>query len=334
MSVKVLEKIDEKILRKVIVNCESEGISLLKNVDLSLNSSIRIGGIVKNVIQPRNLNELVKISTILSQYGLSNSHIFMYGGLTKLVVSNEIHELAITTDKLCYIKWIAEDCAIVGAGTNIASLLNCTIQKSLSGAEPLAGIPGTLGGAIYMNAGTKLGSISQIVKNVRVIDLESSHILTLEKSDCKFNYRSSIFQKFPQLIIVEATLKFKHGDRDLIKKMIINNTTYRKNVQPLEYPNIGCIFLNPTCNLTAGELLELCKLKGKKIGDLEVSSKHSNFIINKGKSSFNDFIKLAYIMKKEVYNNFQISLRPEFNIVLSKSLYDKLKEIIYFLYDK
>ncbi|MDD4895102.1 MAG: UDP-N-acetylmuramate dehydrogenase, partial [Candidatus Omnitrophica bacterium] len=184
-------------------------------------------------------------------------------------------------------------------------------RRGLSGAEFLAGIPGTIGGALVMNAGIAKDncSIKKLVENVTVMDY-NGNIKVLNKKDLKFGYRESGLSKY---IILSALLKFNKKSKKHIRDTIKAYLEYRKLTQDLSKPSAGCIFRNPPGN-SAGRLIDLCGLKGKKVGKVAVSGKHANFIVNLGNGSASDVLKLAGFIRKRVKNQFNINLIPEIKI--------------------
>jgi len=197
-----------------------------------------------------------------------------------------------------------------GAGLKISGLLNLAARRGFSGAEFLAGIPGTIGGALAMNASCRGRSIADIVEKVRVMDY-NGRIKDIRKSKCGFGYRSSGIAKY---IILGALLKFHSGDKRAIRRKISGYLRQRKQTQDLSFPSAGCVFKNPKGKMPAGFLIDRCGLKGKGIGNARISDKHANFIINLGLAKAGDVLKLMALAKKEVKRKFNIVLEPEIKI--------------------
>ena len=168
------------------------------------------------------------------------------------------------------------------------------------------GIPGTIQGAVYGNAGAFGKSMEDNVKSVEVFDIKTNKIKIFKNKDCRFSYRNSVFKKNKNLIIISAKIKFQKSNPDKIKQYL----NYKKDTQPLNFPSAGSIFKNPK-GFTAGELVEKCGLKGKRIGDVKVSEKHANFIVNLGNGKAKDVIKLIKLIKTKVKNKFKINLEEE-----------------------
>ncbi len=221
------------------------------------------------------------------------------------------------------------------AGVPLQKLVFETAKKGLSGLENLAGIPGTLGGAIWGNAGAFEREIGDLVEEVKILKIENCklQIAKLKKKDCKFGYRDSIFKKRKNWIILEATLKLKKGKRKEIEKKIKEILKLRKEKQPLEFPCAGSVFKNVLIEtvprkiqekfkekikngfLPAGVLIEAAELKGYQIGGAKISEKHANFIVNIGNAKANDVMQLIEKIKKEVKKKFRVQLEEEIKLV-------------------
>jgi len=213
---------------------------------------------------------------------------------------------------------------IAGAGTKLRELVNTSVKRGLTGLEWAVGVPGTLGGAIYGNAGWPgdKKNISAVIKSVEVLDISREpKIKKFNKSACRFKYRDSAFKHNKNLIILGAELKLKKGNKIKIKKEITEIIKKRKNKIPIE-PSAGCVFKNPSPaqispkfmagkGFSAGELIEKCGLKGKKIGNAQISEKHANFIVNLGGAKAKDVVKLIKIIKQRVKNKFGLKLEEE-----------------------
>jgi len=199
---------------------------------------------------------------------------------------------------------------------NASISLNYLVNKldSYTGLEWAIGIPGTLAGAINGNAGAFGVEISELIKQVKVLEVKNKKIIEREfsKKDCNFGYRNSIFKNNYNLIITSAILELEKGNTEEIKKNIKNNLSKRILKQPKGF-SIGSIFKNGD-NFSAGELIEKAGLKGKQIGDAKIAEDHANFIINLGNATSDDVLSLIKIIKKEVEEKFLIKLEEEIKI--------------------
>ena len=182
-------------------------------------------------------------------------------------------------------------------------------KESLTGLEFASGIPGTVGGAIFMNAGAYKSDFGYITTSVKVLTPDF-RIITLTNSEMDFHYRSSFLQKHPEYICLEATIKLKRGEKSAIEKLMRERLQRRKETQPLEYPSAGSVFRNPD-NQPAGKLIEDLGLKGLTKGGAEVSVKHANFIINKNHATAEDIKELILFVQKSVKDSYNIDLKIE-----------------------
>jgi len=222
------------------------------------------------------------------------------------------------------------------AGVPLNKLVSVSAEKSLSGMEWAAGIPGTVGGAVYGNAGAFGKSMKDVIKTVTVLKIPNSlsaqagkspacadrtvcagrqipnkiQIKKYKNKECRFGCRESIFKKRKDLIIVSATLQLKKGKKKEIGNIMKEYLEYKKKTQPLNFPSAGSVFKNPK-GFFAAELIEKCKLKGKKIGNAKFSEKHANFIVNLGGAAAQDVKKLINLAKKSVKNKFKVKLEEE-----------------------
>jgi len=207
------------------------------------------------------------------------------------------------------------------AGVPLNKLVSVSAEKSLSGMEWAAGIPGTVGGAVYGNAGAFGKSMKDVIKTVTVLKIPNSKSQIPNKfqtkkyknKECRFGYRDSIFKKRKDLIIISATLQLKKGKKKEIGNIMEEYLEYKKKTQPLNFLSAGSVFKNPK-NFSAAELVEKCGLKGKKIGNAKFSEKHANFIVNLGGATAQDVKKLINLAKKSVKKKFGVVLEEEIQI--------------------
>ena len=306
-------------------------IQINKNISLAPLTSFKIGGPAKYFLEAKNADEVVEG---LKWAKKNKIKYFVLGGGSNILISDRgfnglVIKLQITNYKLLNNK------LVVGVSLSLAKLVSVSIKEGLAGLEWAAGIPGTLGGAIYGNTGAMGHSISESVENIKV--LRNGALINLKNEDIKFAYRKSIFQKNKD-IILEIELKLQKGDKEEIKKLIKENLLKRSSNQP-HYPSAGCVFRNFSLRLTslglaklsekypeldnfkksgavsAGWLVEKCGLKGKQIGQAQISEKHANFIVNLGGAKAEDVIALINLVKKTVKNKFNFDLKEEIQYV-------------------
>lgn len=281
-----------------------------KDISLSTLTTYKTGGIAKLVVYPNNINNLKQMLKLIHKY---NIKYFILGkGSNTLFSDKEFNGVIIKLDKLNNFK-IKQTEIYVESGMILSKLVQASVKNELTGLEFAIGIPGTIGGAIYMNAGAYGNNMSNIVKSVIVLN-EKFQIKEILLEKLKFDYRYSIFQDNKNLICVAANIKLEHGNHDEIASKIKENLLKRKNSQPLEYPSAGSVFRNPEGNY-AGKIIEELGLKGKNIGGAEISTKHANFIINKNNASSSDILNLIKLVQKEVKDKYKIDLKLEQQLV-------------------
>ena len=281
-----------------------------KDISLSTLTTYKTGGIAKLVVYPNNINNLKQILKLIHKY---NIKYFILGkGNNTLFSDKEFNGVIIKLDKLNNFK-IKQTEIYVESGMILSKLVQASVKNELTGLEFAIGIPGTIGGAIYMNAGAYGSNMSKIIKSVIVLN-EKFQIKEIPLEKLKFDYRYSIFQANKNLICVAANIKLEHGNHDEIASKIKENLLKRKNSQPLEYPSAGSVFRNPEGNY-AGKIIEELGLKGKNIGGAEISTKHANFIINKNNASSSDILNLIKLVQKEVKDKYKIDLKLEQQLV-------------------
>lgn len=285
-------------------------VKIEKDISLSTLTTYKTGGIAKLVIYPNNINNLKQLLKLIHKH---NIKYFILGkGSNTLFSDKEFNGVIIKLDKLNNFE-IKETEIYVESGMILSKLVQASVKNELTGLEFAIGIPGTIGGAIYMNAGAYGSKMSNIVKSVIVLN-EKLQIEEIPLEKLKFDYRYSIFQANKNLICIAANIKLEHGNHDEIASKIKENLLKRKNSQPLEYPSAGSVFRNPEGNY-AGKIIEELGLKGKNIGGAEISTKHANFIINKNNASSSDILKLIKLVQKEVKDKYKIDLKLEQQLV-------------------
>lgn len=182
-------------------------------------------------------------------------------------------------------------------------------RLGFTGMEFATGIPGTVGGAVFMNAGAYKSDMGYIVRSVKVLT-PNLNIITMYNNELDFHYRTSYLQKNPGYVCLEATIVLKKGNLDDIIELINSRKQRRLESQPLEYPSAGSVFRNPEGDF-AGRLIEEIGYKGKKIGGAQVSEKHANFIINSGNATGEDIKKLILEIKEKIKKKYKIDLKVE-----------------------
>ena len=268
-------------------------------------TSFRIGGPADIFLIPLQNRVLPKIIAILNNY---QQDFFILGKGSNIIVGDQgIRGVVIYNARLNNI--IIKDGQITAeCGVTLAALAKQAMEAGLSGLEFASGIPGSLGGAIFMNAGAYGSEMKDIIVEVDVIN-NTGDVLTLNKQQLDLSYRHSILQE-KSLIASRVKLKLAPGDREQIKAQMKKLNQQRQEKQPLEWPSAGSVFKRPDGYYT-GPLIEKAGLKGARVGDAQVSQKHAGFIINRGNATARDVIELIKKVQREVYQNSGIKLETE-----------------------
>lgn len=278
--------------------------------DIVLKSltSFKIGGRAKYYIEPATQEELKKTLIFAKNKKLK---IYCIGSGSNVLASDKgISGIIIKLNSKNFKSFKFEDDTLIAqSGCLLSTLLQRSRSRGLSGLEYFIGIPGTLGGALAMNAGIKEKNIGDLVEDVTILDY-NGRTKILSKDEAGFSYRNS---DLDDVIVLSATLKLKKSSKAGIDRVINDLITARKRSQDWSFPCAGCAFKNPA-NESAGRLIDLCGLKGIRVGDAQVSLKHANFIINRGNASSSDVLKLISIIKREVKKRFKIELTEEIKI--------------------
>lgn len=276
------------------------------------HTTFKIGGPAQCFIKIDNQKDLKEILRFANQnkinitiLGNGSNVLVLDKGIEGITLNIRIEKVEIQEEK--------ETIQItVGAGEKLGKLARICLQKGIAGLEELSGIPGTIGGAIKMNAGAHGKEMKDIVKIVKCIDYQGQE-KEFTNQELQFSYRSSIFQK-EKYIITEVIMELKKGKEEEIKAKMEEYATYRRQKQPFEYPSAGSTFKRGVNFITA-KLIEEAGLKGYKIGDAQISTKHSGFIINKGEATAKDVLKLAEYVRDTIYKKFQKEIELEIEIM-------------------
>ncbi|MEG0799507.1 MAG: UDP-N-acetylmuramate dehydrogenase [Bacilli bacterium] len=286
------------------------GIRYIANATLSNLNTYKLACRCKGLIIPKNIDELISSIKLLNKY----KHCYkVLGNGSNIILSSE--HLNIYIIKLNEFNNIIVNDNIISceSGTMFSSLINKALDSSLVGLEWGYGIPGTIGGCVYNNAGAYDGEISDTIIKVDALD-KDGNIVSLKKEDLNFTYRSSFFKNEQDYIILKAYFQLTKGDVSLAREFIKSRMQRRKETQPLEFPSAGSVFRNPE-GFYCGELIEKSNLKGFSVGGAQVSEKHANFIINKNKATGKDIIALIDVIKKTIKKDYNIDLILEQEII-------------------
>ena len=283
---------------------------------MSKHTSFRVGGNADAYIIVQNKENLIEVLKIAKEYNLPIT--IVGNGTNLLVKDNGIRGLVInyasSNFEIIDANKVDEYKIKVDSGVKNGVFAQFLLKNELTGFEFAAGIPGTIGGAIYMNAGAFGGEIANIVESVTYISLKDLKIYTLKNEQCEFAYRTSIFEQDEDKIILEAIFNFKKGKKEEIAQKMDEFRNKRLSSQPLDKPSAGSTFKRGENFITA-KLIDECNLKGYKIGGAQVSEKHAGFIINTGNASAKDIIDLIEYVKTKVYEKFGVEIKPEVRVI-------------------
>jgi UDP-N-acetylmuramate dehydrogenase len=284
-------------------------------------TSLRVGGVADLLLIPSDLDELLRIiswahaqDVPLMCLGNGSNLVVRAGGIRGLVVSlrdalNRFQKLDAAPSSEVPQETIVR--LRIGAGVPLTRLLHLIIRDGLRGLSFVVGIPGTLGGAVRMNAGTELGSTWDALESVTILQPDGQ-IRVLQRQEICVGYRRTTLPR--DVVVLEATLRAVKGDPEEVRQEVRSIYHKRLATQPLSYPNAGSIFKNPA-EERAGILIDQLGLKGSRIGGAQVSYQHANFIINLGPASADEVLALIDCIKQQVYNRAGILLEEEVQIV-------------------
>lgn len=276
---------------------------IVENHNMKNHSNMKVGGVAKRFIAVENKNELKEIFEKFD-------NIFLIGnGTNTLIDDGDLDITFVSLKDLNRVEELSEGIVRVEAGLDFNKLIAFMNRNNYSGLENLAGIPGSVGGLVYMNGGAYGSEIFDCIKEIEIFD-ENHKIRNLKKSEINFSYRSTEIQE-KNWVIISATFEFKRGF-DLQK--VIEIQALRESKQPLDKPNLGSTFKNPKGDFSA-RLISEAGLKGTKIGGAEISPKHPNFIVNNGDATFEDISKILSLVKGKIKELYDVQLEEEIIIL-------------------
>jgi UDP-N-acetylmuramate dehydrogenase len=281
------------------------------NEPLANHTTIKIGGPADLFVEPSSIDNLEKVMDLVIEEQIPWRAI---GRGSNLLVSDQgiegvVIKLGAGIDHL----EIKDQEITVGGGHSIVSLSTIMSKKGFSGLEFASGIPGSVGGAVYMNAGAHGSDISKILKKAKIL-FEDGTISWLNNEEMEFSYRTSVLQKKKPGIVLEAVLILKEGEKSKIVAEMQKNKDYRKETQPYNFPCAGSIFRNPLPNY-AGKLIEVAGLKGYSMGGAKISEMHGNFIVNAGNATAQDVLNLIQHVKNTIFELYEIHMETEVEII-------------------
>jgi UDP-N-acetylmuramate dehydrogenase len=309
---------------------------ILKNASLKERTTYKIGGLANYLVTLEKDEDIEEFLNLQNKFHLP---IFVLAGGSNVLISDDGFKGFVIQPNFDYIIELDDLIFRIGAGVMMSDLVEFFNNRGLSGLENAGGLPGTLGGAVRGNAGCFGFEIKDLILEVKAVNMNSGETKIFKNNDCEFSYRSSIFKRNPEWLIVDVVLKTSGLDnKENLWKITQERINYRKERQPLEYPNAGSVFKNaafetapkfvqdlaleknkikndPFPIIPTAFLIAEAGLKGKKIGYAQISEKHPNFIINLGRASFNDVYQLIDYVQKTIQDKFGVILEPEIYIL-------------------
>ncbi len=292
---------------------------ILFDEPMARHTTLRVGGPAEALIYPKDINELTDIigwalkkSIPLMVLGTGTNLLVRDGGIQGIVVN-----LKKGFREVRLVKKIGDTTLIMAeSGASLSKLVTFAADHNLSGLTFAAGVPGTVGGAVRMNAGTATGCMGDIIDALTVL-LPTGDVIDIRRDKLNFSYRR--LEMDPKSIILKAYFKLGLGSGDALRKAAVSMLEQRRVRQPLSFPSAGSFFKNPATGPSAGKLIEEAGLKGYRVNDAQVSEKHANFIINRSKATAEDILGLVNIVQDSVYKKSGILLEPEVVIVGEKT---------------
>ena len=285
--------------------------NIICDADMAEYTSFRAGGKAAVLVQPGSAEELREILRLLSTEDVP--HFVLGNGTNVLFKDSGYDGVVVRIGKAFEGVDIEGDVLRCGSGTLLSVVAREALAAGLTGFEFASGIPGSVGGAVFMNAGAYGGELKDVLVSARVISADGSEDRIIPAGDLDLGYRHSILQETGD-IVVEAEIRLSEGDKVKIKETMAELTLKRNQKQPVQYPSAGSTFKRPEGHF-AGKLIQDAGLKGLTVGGAQVSELHSGFIINKGGATASDILELMDIVRAKVLNDFDVELEPEVRII-------------------
>ena len=296
------------ILLSLMRKFEKEGIECDGSLLLSSKTSFKIGGKADLAVFPKNEDELDYIMAYLKDRDMP--YIVIGNGSNILFDDEGYRGCVIFTERMNKVT-LEGNRITAGAGASFTALAVTAKNASLTGLEFAYGIPGSVGGAVVMNAGAYGGEVSQAIESCTLYDAEKCELRSVTKDEMELSYRHSIFSENKQYVCVSATFALKEGKKDEIDAVMRDLMQRRISKQPLEYPSAGSVFKRPAPDLFVGKMIEESGLKGYTIGGAQVSEKHAGFIINVGGATAKDVLDLVGHIQGVIRQNYGVEIECE-----------------------
>lgn len=285
----------------------TEKINYTRDCPLSSLTTFKIGGPCAVAVFPENVSELVYSMECASDIGVVPKIIGR--GSNLLCSDNGYDGIVIVTDNVDGIR-VDGDMLECECGASLTATANAALDRSLEGAEFMYGIPGTVGGGVFMNAGAYGGQMSDVVVCVECFDIKTKKRFILSGDELEFSYRHSVFASNRDYAVLSVRIQLKHANKDEIEGKMRDFITRRRDKQPLEYPSAGSTFKRCEGHFTA-QLIDEAGLKGMRVGNAAVSEKHAGFVINLGDASASDVLSLVDKIKDEIHKKYGLNIECE-----------------------
>jgi len=296
-------------MKDIIEEIKKENIGKIEeNVSLKKHTTYRVGGKARCIVYPKNVDSLIRLLKLLK----SNKILYkvMGNGSNLLFSDSDYNGVIIKLSEFNEIKFFGKNKVRAEAGASLIKLSLMATKKGLTGLEFASGIPGSVGGSVFMNAGAYKSDMGYVVERVKVLTPDLK-IIYLENKEMNFHYRTSFLKKHSDYICLEAIIKLTNGKREAIEEVIRDRKKRRIESQPLEYPSAGSVFRNPNNDVAAGKLIDDLGLKGEIKGGAMISAKHANFIVNYKNATSSDIKYLIDLCHDKVLEEYGIDLKCE-----------------------
>lgn len=300
-NMKVKKKLTEKISESLVQ----------ENAPMAKFTSFRAGGCADLLVQPQNTEELKEILRILQEEDCT--HMVLGNGSNVLVRDGGYRGVIVKLGHGFDQVSVDGETLRCGSGALLSAAAKTAADAGLAGMECLSGIPGSIGGAVFMNAGAYGGEIKDVLRKVTVISADGARVFDMDAQKLELGYRQSLLQKTGD-IVLEAEFALQPGDETTIKETMADLKAKRNAKQPVNYPSAGSFFKRPE-GYFAGKLVQDADLKGVSVGGAEISQLHSGFLINKGGATATDILQLMKIVQATVMDRFGVMLEPEVRII-------------------
>lgn len=290
---------------------------LRRNEGLEYHTTFKIGGPADLFISPYTTHELQLVMAAMNEFGFAPT--ILGGGSNVLVLDGGVRGVTLSLQEMNQLMVAKKEMVTAAAGVLLGDVSRFAAEKNLAGMEFAVGIPGTLGGAVFMNAGAYGGEMCMVVQRVRSVDA-FGNLHEYASEDCQFSYRHSIFHENGE-VIAEVDMMLQRGLQDEIRAAMEELTQKRSLKQPLDWPSAGSTFKRPN-GYFAGTLIDQTGLKGLSVGDAQISEKHAGFVINKGKAKAKDVLSLIREVQRRIEDAHGVHLEREVRL-MGEELHNK-----------